>query len=98
MEFEHTLGTLQVDPRDIMVSFDVVSLFTRVSIKNTMDLLGRHFEENILRLFHHVLTTSCFSFIGQFYEQIDGVAMESVNLLVTLTILPENVLQEHSST
>jgi retron-type reverse transcriptase len=58
-----------------MVSFDVVSLFTKVPINDTMDLLRRHFDEDILRLFRHVLTTSYFSFNGQFYEQIDGVAM-----------------------
>ncbi|PNF15534.1 hypothetical protein B7P43_G16534 [Cryptotermes secundus] len=77
MEFVHTLDSLHVDPHDIMVSFDVVSLFTRVPIKDTMGLLGRHFEENILRLFRHVLTTSYFTFNGQFYEQTDGVAMGS---------------------
>jgi retron-type reverse transcriptase len=77
MEFVHTLGFLQVDLHDIVVSFDVVSLFTRVPIKDIMDLLGLHFEENILLLFRHVLTTSYFSLNGQFYEQIDGVAMGS---------------------
>jgi hypothetical protein len=30
-----------------------------------------------LRIFHHVLATSYFSFNGQFYEQIFGVAMGS---------------------
>jgi hypothetical protein len=64
-------------PHDIMVSSVVVSLFTRVPIKDTMDLLGRYFEEDFLRLFPHVMTTSYFSFNGQFYEQIDGVAMGS---------------------
>jgi hypothetical protein len=64
----NTLGSLQISPHDIMVSFDVVLLFTRVPIKDTMELLGRHFEEDILRLFRHVLTTSYFSFNGQFYE------------------------------
>jgi hypothetical protein len=60
-----------------MVSFDIVLLFTRVQIKETMDLLGQHFEEDILRLFRHILTTPYFSFNGQFYEQIDGVVMGS---------------------
>jgi hypothetical protein len=60
-----------------MVSFDVVSPFTRVSIRETMSLLSRHFEEDILTLFRHVLTSSYFCFAGQFYEQIDGVAMGS---------------------
>jgi hypothetical protein len=58
-----------------MVSFDVVSLFTRPPIKETMNRLGRHFEEDILRLSLHVLTSSYFSFNGQFYRQIDSVAM-----------------------
>jgi hypothetical protein len=50
-----------------MCRFDVVSLFTRVPIMETMSLLVRHFEENILRLFLHILTASSFSFAGHFY-------------------------------
>jgi hypothetical protein len=76
-EFVHVFGSLQVDTRDIMVSFDVVSLFTKVPIQEIVDLLGRHFEEGILQTFRHVLTTSYFTFNGQFYEQTDGVAMSS---------------------
>jgi hypothetical protein len=42
---EHKTGLLlKKSPfADIMVSFDAVSLFTRVPIKKTVDLLGRHF-------------------------------------------------------
>lgn len=46
-DFGHTLGSLRTGPQDIMVSFDVVSLFTRVLIRETMSLLSRHFEEDI---------------------------------------------------
>jgi hypothetical protein len=60
-----------------MVSFDLVSLFTRVTIREAMSLLSQHIDEDILTLFCHVLTYSYFSFAGQFYEQIDGVAMGS---------------------
>jgi hypothetical protein len=60
-----------------MVSFHTVSLFTRLPIKEAMDLLGRHFEEYALGLFCHVLTTSYFTFNGKFYVQTDGVAMGS---------------------
>jgi hypothetical protein len=59
-----------------MVSFDVVSLFTRVPIKETMDLLRQNFED-VLRLFRHVQTISYFKFNGQFYGQTGGVAMGS---------------------
>jgi hypothetical protein len=35
-----------------------------------------------LQLFRHVLTSSFFSFNGQFYEQTDGVVMGSLTALV----------------
>jgi hypothetical protein len=35
------------------------------------------FEEDTLRLFGHVLTSSFFSFGGQFYEQTNGAATGS---------------------
>jgi hypothetical protein len=57
-----------------MVIFDVVSLFARVPINDTVELLRRHFED-IWRRFRNVLTTSHFSLNGQFYEQINGVTM-----------------------
>jgi hypothetical protein len=76
MDFIDTIRTLRAGPRDI-VSFDVVSLFTMVPFEEALRLLSRHFDEAILRLFCHVLTSSFFSFNGQFYEQTDGVAMGS---------------------
>jgi hypothetical protein len=77
IEFVQVLSSIQVATHEIMVSFDIVSLFTKVPIRATMDLLGRHFEEDVLGLFRHVLTTSYFTFHGQFYGQTDGVAMGS---------------------
>jgi hypothetical protein len=73
-DFAQTLDTLRVGPKDILVSVDVISLFTRLPLNNALDLLTRHFDENILKLFRHVLTSSFFSFNVQFYEQTDRVA------------------------
>jgi hypothetical protein len=42
-----------------------------------MDLLGLHFEQDVLGLFRHVLAISYFTFNGQFYRKTDGVAMGS---------------------
>jgi hypothetical protein len=61
-EFVQVLSSLQVDTHDIMVSFDIVSLFTKVPIRETIDLPGRHFEEDVLILFRQALTTSYFTF------------------------------------
>jgi hypothetical protein len=67
MEFIDTIRTLRAAPQDILVSFDVVSLFTMVPIQEALRLLSRHFDDAILRLFRHVLTSSFFSFNDQFY-------------------------------
>jgi hypothetical protein len=40
-------------------------------------VVGRYFEEDVLGLLHHVLSTSYFSFSGDFYGQTDGVVMGS---------------------
>jgi hypothetical protein len=40
-------------------------------------LLSRYFDEDMLRLFRHVLASSFFRFNGQFYEQTDGVSKGS---------------------
>lgn len=55
-----------------MVSFDVVSLFTKVPIIDTLRLLDRHFPPGIIRLLLLVLTNTKFQYGGQFYEQVDG--------------------------
>jgi len=60
-----------------MVSFDVVSLFAKVPVVDSFTLLSHHFEDDVLALFRHVLTSTYFCFDGQFYEQTDGVAMGS---------------------
>jgi hypothetical protein len=76
LQFVQTLNSLRVQPED-MVSFDVVPLFIKVPISDTLQILGQHFEENLLVLFRHVLTSTYFCFEGQFFEQTDGVAMGS---------------------
>jgi hypothetical protein len=53
-----------------------VTFFTRVPKKEAISLLGRRFEEDILKRFHHVLAPY-FSFGDQFYGQTDSVAVGS---------------------
>jgi hypothetical protein len=75
VRFVQILESLRVHPEDIMVSFDVVSLFTNVPIVNSLQLLSHHFGEDVLALFKHVPTSTYFCFDRQFYEQADGVEM-----------------------
>jgi hypothetical protein len=59
------------------VSFDVVSLFIKVPLDDTLQLLSQHFRKQTVDLIRHVLTTTYFLFDGSFYGQKDGEAMGS---------------------
>jgi retron-type reverse transcriptase len=72
-----------------MVSFDMVSLFTNVRIVDSLELLSHHFEDGVLALFKHVLTSTYFSFDGQLYEQTDGAVMSSLLSPVIANIFME---------
>ena len=58
-----------------MVSFDVVSLFTKVPVEESLTLLIQHFNNEILALYKHVVTSTYFCIDSQFYKQTDRVAM-----------------------
>ena len=77
LEFVKTIKGIRVDTTDILVSLDVVSLFTCVPLADTMRLLAERFDSDTVKLFHHVLTSTYFSFDGEYYEQTEGVAMGS---------------------
>ena len=73
-EFVQTLNSIKIQPGEIMVSFDIVSLFTNVLIMDSLQLLSKHFDKDVLALFKHTLTSTYFCFNGQYYEQTDGVS------------------------
>ena len=60
-----------------MVSFVMLSLFTKYPEEDSLSLLSPHFADNILALFKLLHTYTYFCFHGQYFEQIDGVAMSS---------------------
>jgi len=61
-DFVHTLGTLHVQPNDILVSLDVISLFIKVMIRVLLNILSQQFDEGNVGLFHHILTSLVFCF------------------------------------
>ena len=80
------------------VSFDVVSLFTNVPLKRTIDLvLKQVFDEKLINTtlskctLKKVISNSCsktaFLFYNTIYEQIDGVSMGSCLALVLANII-----------
>ena len=77
LQFVQTLKSIHIQQNDLMVSFDVMSLFTRVPIADSLKLLSHHFEDGLFALFKDVLTSTYFCFDGKLYEQTDSVAMGS---------------------
>jgi hypothetical protein len=53
-----------------MISFYMLSLSTTVPIRETSSLLSGHIEEDIMRLFRHVLNAACFTWAVKFYTQL----------------------------
>jgi len=66
-----------LSPGDVLVSFDVVSFFTRVPTKTAMEQIERDCALDIAKLFRHCLTTTYLQWQGKFFEQNDGLAMGS---------------------
>nr|VZI11840.1 unnamed protein product [Spirometra erinaceieuropaei] len=99
--FLERLRGVEIAPNEIMVSFDVVSLFTSIpkelATRVISDLLERRYDEeerplkrkHIMELLDYCLSTY-FTFNGQVYEQIQGTPMGSPNS----GYLAEAVLQE----
>ncbi|KAG8228396.1 hypothetical protein J437_LFUL003868 [Ladona fulva] len=64
-EFGRKLSQFKVEPYNIMVTFDLVSLFTKVPIKNTLNHLESRFDKGITDLFHHTLNSTYFLYQGR---------------------------------
>lgn len=66
-----------------LLNLDVIS-FTKVHLEPTLDLLRPIFPKLVVNVFDFVLRSAYFSFEGEFYKQIEGVAMGSPLSLQTL--------------
>jgi hypothetical protein len=75
--FIQKLNTISLQETDILVSIHVVSLFTKVPLEDTLQMLPQHFHNWTISLFRQVLTTSYFLYYGMFYDKTDGVTMGS---------------------
>ena len=75
--FIEELKDIRLEPGDILVSFDVVSLFTCIPINEAMEVINRLTDLDTARLVEMCLTSTFFSFEGEFFEQTCGVSMGS---------------------
>ena len=81
-EFAHRLEDKN-SCTSFMVSFDVVSLFTNIPLEETIDIVCKYSaminipEDNLRQLLLLCTKNVQFTFNGQIYRQVDGVAMGS---------------------
>jgi len=83
---------MKIDEQDILLSYDVSSLFTNVPVDETIEILAekafkddwfnKEFDLNItktdfIELLEVATKYQLFQFEGSLYEQVDGVAMSS---------------------
>lgn len=75
--FIKELKDIKLSPKDTLVSFDVVSVYTCIPIKEAMEVIYRLTDPETAHLVEICLTSTFFCFEGEFFEQTCGVAMGS---------------------
>ena len=91
-DFIHKIQEIRLQPTDLLVSFDVESLFTQVPIKDTINIIktSQKVSSDLIPLIEHCLTTTYFSYDNHFYEQTSGAAMGS-----PISPVIANIFMEH---
>ena len=67
----------KIDENDLLASFDVVSLYTKIPIDGAIEVIKKVSNPKTTRLVELCLRSTYFSFQGQIYEQTKGVVMGS---------------------
>ena len=105
--FSNYIRNVPVENDNIMVSFDVTSLYTNIPIIDMLNIIKYYVnnddqftrkttipQDKFLDLPNLVLTTTWYTFYSQFYQQTDGVEMGSTASPTTAEIY----MQAHEST
>jgi predicted GIY-YIG superfamily endonuclease len=76
-DFINTIKNEILKPNDTLISFDVVSLFTKIPLNEAILLIQEVADPVTTKLAEVCLRSTFFSYQGEFYEQTSGVAMGS---------------------
>lgn len=104
--FSRFINDFQIPRGFVLVSFDVVSLFTNIplqlvidSIKKRWHDIRRHTQiesEEFLQLVDYIFNSTYFSFQGTFYKQVFGTPMGSVISPIIAQLVMDDILDEIS--
>jgi len=75
--FINEIKDLNLDANDILVSFDVQSLYTNVPLDEAMEVIHKIANSDTTKLIEVYLKSTFFSFRDEIYEHTCGVAMGS---------------------
>ena len=102
-DFIDQIKDIRLKDGESIISYDVTSLFTSVSIKPALDIIQQRLTEDhdlqnrtsltiqqIISLLEFCLSSTSFMFQGQFYQQMEGAAMGS-----PLSPIIANIFMEH---
>ena len=81
---------LHHEPTDIMLSFDVVYMFTQIPLMETLDLITNLVDPETINVIRNFLSSTLFSLLGTFYEYINETTMGS-----SLSPLVTKIFMEH---
>jgi hypothetical protein len=76
-DFINIIKNEKVKPDDTLISFDVVSLFTKIPLNEAILVVKEVTDPKTTKLAEVCLRSTFFSYQGEFYEQTSGVAMGS---------------------
>ena len=89
---------------EVLVSFDVVSLFTNVPVDLALRVAEQRLRqddtladctalkvEEVVQLLEFCLNATCFAFRGSFFQQTFGTAMGSPVSMTVVNLVMENV-------
>ena len=90
------IRNIPIEDDEIMVSFEVTSLYTNIRIIDTLNIIKDYVNNDekstrktaiphnkFLDLVNQVLATTCYAFNSQFYQQTDGVASSTTAEIYT---------------
>ena len=88
--FVDWVKNIEVNKEDILVSFDIVSLYTMIPIEEAIDGINYMTDGDIANLVRTCLKSTYFSYQGNIYEHIHGIAMG-----YPLSPIIANIYMEH---
>ena len=91
--FLQIIKDIRVNREDILVSFDVASLFTNIPEEEAVKLIEEKFDKSTASLTSICLRSTFFRWRNNFYEQVSGAAMGS-----PISPAVANIYMEHLET